>query len=118
MDTSLALILFILAAAANFGGMMVLTSLVGPKRPNPVKNEPFECGSLPLMPNRGRLNVRFYMIAMLFLIFDVEVVFLYPWAMIYKSELGLYGFVTMGFFLLVLVIGLIYEWKRGGMDWD
>jgi NADH-quinone oxidoreductase subunit A len=69
-------------------------------------------------PNRGRFHVRFYLTAILFLIFDIEVVFLYPWALIFRSELGLYGFAVIGIFLAVLTFGLIYEWRRGGMEWD
>ncbi len=69
-------------------------------------------------PNRTRFHVRFYLTAILFLIFDIEVVFLYPWAMIYRGELGWYGLQVMGIFLAILVFGLAYEWKRGGMEWD
>ena len=118
MNATIGLLLFFGAVAANFAGMLALSTFLGPKRRNPVKDEPFECGSMPVGPNEGRFHVRFYMVAMLFLVFDIEVIFLYPWAMIYKSELGRYGFWTMGVFLLVLVFGLIYEWKRGGMEWD
>lgn len=114
----LGLLLFLGAVAANFGGMLAISTILGPKRRNPVKDEPFECGSLPVGPNEGRFHVRFYMVAMLFLIFDIEVVFLYPWAMIYKSELGAYGFWTMAVFMVLLVFGLVYEWQRGGMEWD
>lgn len=114
----LGLLLFLGAVAANFAGMLALTSVLGPRRRNPVKDEPFECGSIPVGPNRGRFHVRFYLIAILFLIFDIEVVFLYPWAMILKSELGLYGLKVAGAFVAVLIFGLIYEWKRGGMEWD
>jgi NADH-quinone oxidoreductase subunit A len=118
MNVTLALLIFVLAVAANFGGMLALSSVLGPKRRNPVKDQPFECGSMPVGPNEGRFHVRFYMVAMLFLIFDIEVVFMYPWAMIYGTELKTYGFFTMGIFLAVLIFGLIYEWQRGGMEWD
>ncbi len=118
MNVTLALVLFMLAVAGNFGGMLALSTILGPKRRNPVKDEPFECGSLPVGPNEGRFHVRFYMVAMLFLIFDIEVVFMLPWAMIYKTDLKTYGFFAMAVFFTVLVFGLIYEWKRGGMEWD
>jgi len=118
MDHTLGVLLFFMAVAGNFAGMIAASTLLGPRRRNPVKDEPFECGSLPVGPNRTRFHVRFYLTAILFLIFDIEVVFLYPWAMIYKSELGLYGLAVMSIFLFVLIFGLVYEWKRGGMEWD
>ncbi|MES2201412.1 MAG: NADH-quinone oxidoreductase subunit A [candidate division FCPU426 bacterium] len=118
MSPALAVLVFFLAVAGNFAGMLALTTVLGPKRRNPVKDEAFECGSLPVGPNQGRFHARFYMVAMLFLIFDIEVVFMYPWAMIYKTDLKTFGFFSMAVFLAVLVFGLIYEWRRGGMDWD
>ena len=88
MDPTLqGLLMFGIAVTANFAGMMLLTSLLGPRTRNPVKDQPFECGSLPVGPTRGRFHVRFYMVGMLFLIFDVEAVFLIPWAVIFKSDL-------------------------------
>ena len=118
--TTLGLLLFLLAVAGNFGGMLALSTILGPRRRNPVKDEPFECGSIPLQGNEGRFHVRFYMVAMLFLIFDVEVVFMYPWAMIYFGDKATmsYLFWAMAAFFTVLVFGLAYEWKRGGMEWD
>ena len=112
------LLMFGAVVALNFGGMIAAASLLGPKRRNPVKDEPFECGSLPLGPAGGRLHIRFYLIGILFLIFDVEAVFLIPWAVVYKSDLGWYGFWSMAIFFTILVFGLIYEWRRGGMEWD
>ena len=106
------------AVFINFAGMMAATTLVGPRRRNPVKDQPFECGSLPVGPNKGRFHVRFYLVGILFLIFDIEAVFLIPWAVVYKSSLGWYGFWTMGLFFLVLIFGLAYEWRRGGMEWE
>jgi len=118
MSLVLPLLIFTAAVVANFAGMIGASTLLGPKRRNPVKDEPFECGSLPVGPNWVRFHVRFYLTAILFLIFDIEVVFLYPWAMIYRHELGLYGLEVMGIFLFVLIFGLVYEWRRGGMEWD
>jgi NADH-quinone oxidoreductase subunit A len=118
MNATVGLVIFLAAVTANFAGMIAASHFLGPKRRNPVKDEPFECGSLPVGPNRGRFHVRFYLTAILFLIFDIEVVFLYPWALIFRSELGLYGFAVIGIFLAVLTFGLIYEWRRGGMEWD
>src|SRR5438034_337778 len=74
------LIIFLLVAAGNFGGMIALTSVLGPKARNPVKDEPFECGSIPVGPNGGKIHIRFYMVAMLFIVFDIETVMMYPCA--------------------------------------
>lgn len=118
MTNLIGLLIFIAAVAANFAGMIGASSILGPRRRNSVKDEPFECGSLPVGPNRGRFHVRFYLTAIIFLLFDIEVVFLYPWVTIYRNELGLYGLEVMGLFLFFLIFGLIYEWRRGGMEWD
>jgi NADH-quinone oxidoreductase subunit A len=118
MPTSIALLVFMIIAAANFGGMIMITALLGPKRPNLVKDEPFECGSIPLAPQPGHLHVRFYRVAMLFIIFDIETVLLYPWAVIALPELGMMGMMEMGVFVLLLAIGLAYVWMRGGLEWD
>ncbi len=105
-----------------FAGIVVLSLLliaqnVGPKKPNPVKAEPFESGNPPKGDARVRFSVKFYLVAMLFLIFDIEVVFLYPWA-IYFRRLGVFGLVEMGVFLFILVIGFIYVWKKGALEWE
>jgi NADH-quinone oxidoreductase subunit A len=110
------LILFALA------GVVVLLLLfvaqkVGPKSSNPAKAEPFESGNPPRGDARIRFSVRFYLVAMLFLIFDLEVVFLYPWA-IYFRQLGIFGLIQMGIFLFVLTVGYVYVWKKGALDWN
>jgi len=91
--------------------------LVGPKRPSAVKAMPFESG----MPTQGaqfrRYSVRFYMVALAFLIFDVEIVFFYPWAVKFR-ELGLYGFAVMSVFFVILLLGLVYDWKKGALEWE
>ena len=103
-------------------GIVVITLLfiaqnVGPKSPNPVKAEPFESGNPPKGDAHIRFSVRFYLVAMLFLIFDIEVVFLYPWA-IYLRNLGVFGLIEMGIFLAILVVGFLYVWKKGALEWD
>lgn len=96
--------------------MLLIAQLVGPKKSlNPAKAEPFESGNPPRGDAHIRFSVKFYLVAMLFLIFDIEVVFLYPWA-VYFRELGIYGLVTMGLFLLILVAGYVYVWKRGALE--
>jgi len=79
--------------------------------------EPFECGEQPIVSSRLRFSVKFYLVALLFVVFDIEAVFLYPWAVLFR-ELGLFGFGVMMTFLAILGIGLIYVWKRGALEWD
>jgi NADH-quinone oxidoreductase subunit A len=110
------LILFALAGA-NVLALLLVAENVGPKSLNPVKAEPFESGNPPRGDARIRFSVRFYLVAMLFLIFDLEVVFLYPWAIIFR-QLGLFGLIEMGIFLGMLVIGFVYVWKKGALEWD
>lgn len=106
---------FVLAGAIT-GLMVLLGSTLGKKNLNTVKLQPFECGKEPFSLPTGRLTIKFYLTAILFILFDVEVVFLYPWAVIYR-HLGLLGLVEMGMFLGVLVIGYIYVWDNGALDW-
>ena len=109
--------LFMLLGAGFVLLFLVLTSLLGPKLRFAEKQEPFECGEHPLVSPYQRFNIKFYMVAVSFIIFDVEVVFLYPWAVVFR-DLGWFGFIAMTPFLLVLIIGLAYEWMRGGLEWE
>ena len=109
-------VMFTLAAVVVLALLLVAWK-VGPHSTNPAKFEPFESGNPPHGDARIRFSVKFYLIAMLFLIFDLEVVFLYPWA-IYFRQLGIFGLVQMGIFLGILTIGYIYVWKKGALDWD
>jgi NADH-quinone oxidoreductase subunit A len=92
-------------------------ALFGPRRPSAVKAEAFECGNAPSGPAWGRFAVKFYLPAILFIVFDVEVVFMYPWAVLYR-RLGLFGFVEMTIFVAVLALGLLYVWRKGALEWD
>ncbi len=104
--------------AAGFGAVMLLLgALVRPSKPNPVKALPYECGNLPVGDARLPMHTRFYLFAMLLVIFDVEVVFLLPWAVNFIS-LGLFGFIEMMIFLGVLLLGYGYIWRNGGLQWD
>ena len=94
-----------------------LASVLGPRRPSSVKLSPFECGSDPIGDARQRFGVRFYVIALLFVVFDIEAVFIYPWAVQVK-ELGWTGYATMAVFAGTLVAGLAYVWKKGALDWE
>lgn len=98
--------------------MMVLSALLGPRKKTPMKMEQYECGvPAPTGVRRGKLSVKFFLVAILFLVFDIEVVFLYPWAVVFK-QLGTLGFFEMGLFILVLVVGLAYAWKKGALEWE
>lgn len=111
-------VLLMFALALGFGALFTLLGIMlGPKRATETKKMPFESG----MPTRGsefkRYSVRFYMVALAFLIFDVEIVFFYPWAVRFR-EMGFYGFVVMMIFFTVLVLGLAYDWKKGALEWE
>ena len=96
--------------------MVFLASTLGKKNPTPEKLAPFECGQEPFSLPMGRLAVKFYLTAILFILFDVELVFLYPWAVVF-GELGTLGLIEMGIFLGVLMIGFVYAWDNGALDW-
>ena len=110
--------LILIALAAFIAALMiVLHRFLGGRRPTPVKEEPFECGEKPFQLPEGRLSVQFYLIAMLFIIFDIEILFLFPWAVLYR-RLGLFGLAEMGVFLFILVVGYVYAWKKGALEWE
>lgn len=111
-----AFILFGFAVAIAVG-MVAATTILGPKKNFADKMEPFECGESQLVSPHQRFSVKFYLIAVLFILFDVEVVFLFPWAVIFK-RLGLFGLIEMIVFLIILGVGLVYVWKKGGLDWE
>jgi NADH-quinone oxidoreductase subunit A len=110
------LLFFIVAAMFVVGGMFG-ARLLRPSRPNDEKLSTYECGEEPIGDSWVKFNVRFYVIALVFLIFDVEVVFLFPWALVYQ-KLGMFAFVEMMIFLAILVAGYIYVWVKGDLDWD
>ncbi len=111
-------VLVTLAVAGAIVGIMVsINSLIGPKRPTAIKQESFECGNPPRGGAWGRFSVRFYLTALLFLVFDVEIIFLYPWA-VELRKLGMFGFVEALIFIGILFVGLIYAWERGALDWN
>ncbi len=110
------LLFFIVAAMFVVGGMFG-ARLLRPSRPNDEKLSTYECGEEPIGDSWVKFNVRFYVIALIFLIFDVEVVFLFPWALVYQ-KLGMFAFIEMMIFLAILVAGYIYVWVKGDLDWD
>ena len=110
------LVLFIVAGGV-VAAFLSLAETLGPKKSNPAKSEPFESGNPPAGDARVKISVKFYLVAMLFVIFDIEVVFLYPWAIIFR-RLGLFGLVEMAIFLSILIIAYIYVWKKKALEWD
>jgi NADH-quinone oxidoreductase subunit A len=110
------LLLFVIAGGIA-AVLHFLASTLGPRNLNPVKAEPFECGNLVEARVKPRVSVKFYIVALLFILFDMEVVFLFPWAVVFR-ELGWTGFWSMVTFVGVLVVGLVYVWKKGALDWD
>jgi NADH-quinone oxidoreductase subunit A len=97
-----------------------LSFILGPRRPTPQKNAPYECGVTPIGSARERFPIKFYLVAMLFIVFDIETVFLYPWAVTYRSSgsLMLFNLVEMALFIAILFVGYIYVWKRGAFEWE
>jgi NADH-quinone oxidoreductase subunit A len=111
-------ILIFLGIAIGLAAVIVLASLlVARQKPNAEKLSPYECGFAAFEDARGRFDVRFYLVAILFIIFDLEVAFLFPWA-VSLGNVGLFGFWSMIFFLAVLTVGFIYEWKKGALEWE
>ena len=109
--------IFLFLSCALVCSFLVLTSVLGPKLRFAEKEEPFECGEHPLVSPYQRYNVKYYMVAVSFIVFDVEMVFLYPWAVVFR-DLGWAGFAAMSLFLFMLAVGLAYEWLKGGLDWN
>lgn len=97
--------------------ILVISRIFGPHNPSFRKNAPYESGMKPLGPANRRLPIKFYLVAVLFIVFDVEVIFFLPWAVSMK-DMGWYGLLVMGFFTLILIVGFIYEWKKGALEWE
>ena len=105
--------------------MLTIAGLLGPRRSSAVKDAPFECGSTPIGSARERFGVKFYVVAILFIVFDIEAIFIYPWAILLAPDLktgypglGWTGFISMGIFAATLVAGLVYVWKKGVLEWS
>ena len=113
----LPVLLFLLVSIIFSLGVLSLSFLVSPKKPNNEKLSPYECGFEPFDDARTKFDIRFYLVALLFIIFDLEVVFLFPWA-ISLENIGIFGYLSMMIFLIILTIGFIYEWKKGALEWE
>jgi NADH-quinone oxidoreductase subunit A len=111
-------ILIFIGVSVVFGAVFITVGfLAGPQRPDSAKLSPYECGFEAFEDTRMKFDVRYYLVAILFIIFDLEIAFLFPWAVVLK-EIGMFGFMAMVVFLGVLVIGFIYEWKKGALEWE
>ena len=113
----LPILIFIFIALALAIGMTLLSFVVGDSQPDQEKLSAYECGFEAFDDARGRFDVRFYLVAILFIIFDLEIAFLFPWA-VSLSVIGKFGLLAMLLFLAILVVGFIYEWKKGALEWD
>ena len=113
----LSIIIFVFVALVLSIGFIILNFLFSPKNPDPEKLSPYECGFEPFSDSRNQFDVRFYLVAILFIIFELEVAFLFPWAVSLKG-IGIFGFLSMIIFLGLLTIGFVYEWKKGALEWD
>ena len=111
------ILLFIAVGLAVGVAPVVLGSLLAPNRPDSEKLSPYECGFEAFEDARMRFDVRYYLVAILFILFDLEIAFLFPWAVVLE-QIGLFGFLAMLVFLAILVVGFVYEWKKGALDWE
>jgi NADH-quinone oxidoreductase subunit A len=109
------LLMFVLACFTS-GALVALSSLVGRHKPSREKQQPYECGIRPTGDARQPFSVHFYMVALVFILFDIEAIFLYPWALVFK-DLKVFGFVEMLLYIIILLVGYIYLWKKGALDW-
>ena len=113
----LPILMFLFVAVVIAVALLVIGWLLGPKRSTAEKLSPYECGFEAFEDARMRFDVRYYLVAILFIIFDLEIAFLFPWAVVFK-EIGITAIVAMAIFLGILVIGFVYEWKKGALEWE
>jgi len=111
------LLVSVLLAAVMVLVPPLVTKLLGLTRPNAQKLQPYECGITPTGSGRVRFSIKFYLVAMIFILFDIEAIFLYPWAVVHRW-LGVFGLIEMGLFVLILLVGYVYIWRRGAFQWD
>lgn len=116
LDSYAPLLMMFLLAGGLAGALLIVSSLVGRHYHTRSKDQPYECGIRPTGDAREPFSVHFYMVAMIFILFDIEAIFLYPWAIIFK-RLGLFGFAEMFVYIAILVVGYVYLWKKGALEW-
>jgi NADH-quinone oxidoreductase subunit A len=113
----LPIFIFLVFALIFAGIMLGIGFTFGPHNPDAEKNSPYECGFEAFEDSRMKFDIRYYLVAILFIIFDLEIAFLFPWAIVIH-DVGIYGLISMAIFLFILIIGFIYEWKKGALEWD
>jgi NADH-quinone oxidoreductase subunit A len=117
LEQYLPVLLFILVGLLVGVAPQLIGGVLGPHKPDAAKNSPYECGFEAFDDARMKFDVRYYLVAILFILFDLEIAFLFPWAVALK-DIGLTGFIAMMIFLAILVVGFVYEWKKGALDWE
>ena len=113
----LPVLVFLMVGGVIGLALLAMGFILGPRRPDAAKNSPYECGFEAFENARMKFDVRYYLVAILFIIFDLEIAFLFPWAVV-LDKIGIVGFVAMAVFLGILVVGFIYEWKKGALEWE
>src|SRR5210317_61732 len=117
LENYLPILVFLVIATVLGLALLALGFIFGPHQPDPAKNSPYECGFEAFDDSRMKFDVRYYLVAILFIIFDLEIAFLFPWA-VSLDAVGKFGLLSMALFLAILVVGFIYEWKKGALEWD
>jgi len=117
LEQYLPILLFVVVGLLLGGILLSVGALVSPNRPDPEKLSPYECGFEAFEDARMKFDVRYYLVAILFILFDLEIAFLFPWAIV-LPEIGFAGFAAMMVFLFILVVGFVYEWKKGALEWE
>jgi NADH-quinone oxidoreductase subunit A len=117
LDNYIPVLIFIVIGLGLGTVMIVMGAMLGPRRPDSEKQSPYECGFEAFEDSRMKFDVRYYLVAILFIIFDLEIAFLFPWAVV-LDEIGMFGFLAMMVFLGILVVGFIYEWRKGALEWE
>ena len=117
LDNYIPVLIFIVIGLGLGTVMIVMGAMLGPRRPDSEKQSPYECGFEAFEDSRMKFDVRYYLVAILFIIFDLEIAFLFPWAVV-LDEIGMFGFLAMMIFLGILVVGFIYEWRKGALEWE
>ena len=111
------ILMMVIVATGFAAGTLAASHFLGRRVNDPAKLLPYECGVTPVGTARERFHTRFYLVAMLFIVFDIETVFIYPWAVVYK-QLAIFGLIEMGIFIAILLAGLVYVWGKGALEWD
>ncbi|HFD88103.1 MAG TPA: NADH-quinone oxidoreductase subunit A [Gammaproteobacteria bacterium] len=117
LEQYLPILIFLAIGIVVGGAALGMGFMLGPHRPDPAKNSPYECGFEAFEDARMKFDVRFYLVAILFIIFDLEIAFLFPWAIV-LNKIGVFGLVSMAIFLGILIVGFIYEWRKGALEWE